>query len=70
MSQPIKWIHKPGSAVPYKSDDKKYSVGVNFHAMYQAIKCGSGSAKPIGPMCASPEEACKHAEADALAVAA
>lgn len=58
----IEWIHKPGSTVPYRSKDGRWSVGVNFHAMYQAIKSGPGRAGPVGPMCKTPEEACKHAE--------
>lgn len=60
----IEWIHQPGSTVPYKSKDRIWSVGVNFHGMFQAVKVGNGSAKPIGEMCVTPEEAKALAEAE------
>lgn len=66
----IEWIHSPGSTVPYKSKDRKWSVGVNFHGMYQAVMSGNGSAKAIGEMCPTPEEAKAIAEAYAGEVAA
>lgn len=66
----IEWIHSPGSTVPYKSKDRIWSVGVNFHGLYQAVKLGNGSAKAIGEMCPTPEEAKALAEAHAGEVAA
>lgn len=66
----IDWIHSPGSTVPYKSKDRKWHVGVNFHGMYQAVMSGNGSAKAIGEMCPTPEEAKAIAEAHAGEVAA
>ena len=66
----IEWIHSPGSTVPYKSKDRIWSVGVNFHGLYQAVKLGNGSAKAIGEMCPTPEEAKAIAEAHAGEVGA
>lgn len=57
----IVWTHKRGSPVPYKA--AKYSVGVNFHGMYQAVYSWNHGAKPIGQPCCTPELAKAEAEA-------
>lgn len=68
MSQPIKWTHKPGSPVPYKSD--LYSVGANFHGFYQALKFERNHSRPLGEPCIHPEEARALCEADAAGASA
>lgn len=61
----LEWNHTPGSPVPWKSKCRSYSVGVNFHGFYQAIKSAPGIAKPVGIAWPTPEEAKAEAEKDA-----
>jgi hypothetical protein len=48
----------------------EYSVGVNFHGLYQAIKSGHGFAKPVGIAWPLPEEAKAEADRDVIKEAA
>lgn len=63
------WKHTPGSCVPWhrRMPDQgiEYSVGVNFHGLYQAIKSGHGFAKPVGIAWPTPDEAKAEADRDA-----
>ena len=58
MNDPIEWVHTPHKPVPWRTKCHHYSVGVNFHGLYQCIYSPKpGDSKPIGPMCATSEEA-------------
>ncbi len=57
----IAWTHKPGSPVPFKS--ALYSVGVNFHGLYQALRFERNQSRPLGEPFVTPEEAKAFCEA-------
>lgn len=62
----IRWLHSPGSTVPYKSVDRTYNVGQVYNrdgTRYRALFCGCLKAMPIGEARETPEEAVKDAEA-------
>lgn len=68
------WQHTPGSCIPWKRRvpelECEYSVGVNFHGMYQAIKSGHAFAKPVGIAWPTPEQAKHEADQDVAMEAA
>lgn len=62
----IRWIHKPGSVIPYRSADRIYSVGQIYARegqRYRAIFSGCLRATPIGEARETPEECVRDAEA-------
>lgn len=61
----LEWLHQPHKPVPWKSKCRKYSVGVNFHGLFQAIKSEPGKATPLGHAWPTPDEAKQEAEMDA-----